>query len=75
MIYKGSRKKERFSEYLEQELPALPKRSVMVWDNESCHTDLKIKPLLAETGNRIMFLPPYSLDRNRIERIEIRVKA
>ena len=68
-------KKELFSGYLEKALRVLPKGSVIVLDNASSHTDLKIEPILAETENRLLYLPPYSPEMNPIERIWSCVKT
>lgn len=68
-------KKERFVGYLEKALRALPKGSVIVLDNASCHTHLKIDSILAETENRLLYLPPYSPDMNPIEKIWSAVKT
>ena len=75
MIYEGTMKKERFVGYLEKALRALPKGSVIVLDNASCHTHLKIESILAETENRLLYLPPYSPDMNPIEKIWSSVKT
>ncbi len=67
--------KDRFSGYIEKALRVLPKGSVIVLDNASCHTALKIAPILEETGNQLMYLPPYSPELNPIERIWSCVKT
>ncbi|MGZ8918973.1 MAG: transposase [Methylobacter sp.] len=49
----------------------------VVLDNASIHTAKKLKPywdLLAEKGMRFYFLPPYSPEVNRIERLWHKIK-
>jgi transposase len=75
MVYEGTMKKERFSGYLEKALRVLPKGSVIVLDNASCHKALKIEPILAETESDLLYLPPYSPELNPIERIWSCVKT
>ena len=54
-----------FREFL---LPTLPPECVIIMDNASFHGKTKLKKSIANTGHRLLFLPPYSPELNPIER-------
>ena len=66
----------RFKEYLENDLiPYLNKTSVLVMDNMKSHHAKAVKELLDKSGMHCLYLPPYSLDLNPIEKLWSKVKA
>ena len=67
--------RELFEMYAERAIRALPPRSVIILDNASCHTNLKLDSVLKETGCTIKYLPPYSPELNPIEKLWACVKA
>jgi transposase len=54
-----------FREFL---LPALTHDCVIIMDNASFHNKSKLNKIVADTGHRLLFLPPYSPELNPIER-------
>ena len=48
-------------------LPELEVGSVIVMDNTSYHKSKKTQELIEENGCKVMYLPPYSPDLNKIE--------
>lgn len=57
-----------FEEYFETRLlPALPANTVIVMDNATFHRKSVLIPMAESMGHRIIFLPPYSPNLNRIE--------
>ena len=64
----ASTNKDRFVEWLANKLlPRLKPGDVLVLDNLSAHHDLRVVPLCAARGVRVIYLPPYSHDFNPIE--------
>ena len=64
----ASTNKARFVEWLANKLlPRLRHGDVLVLDNLSAHHDLRVVPLCAARGVRVIYLPPYSHDFNPIE--------
>jgi transposase len=49
-------------------IPTLQPRQVVIGDNATFHHEGRIAALLATAGCRLLYLPPYSLDFNRIEK-------
>jgi putative transposase len=47
---------------------AVPKGVTAIMDNASFHPKKKLRNLARRHGIRLLFLPPYSPDYNRIER-------
>lgn len=45
------------------------KESVIVLDNHSSHRSMRTQSAVAETGAKILFLPPYSSELNPIEQL------
>lgn len=57
-----------FTSWLIQDLlPKLPPRSVLVMDNASFHKGILMQKAIAEAGHILLYLPPYSPDLNPIE--------
>jgi transposase len=75
MTYTGTMTKEYFEWYLEKVSKVLPKGSVIVLDNASCHTRLSLGPLLTTAGISLIYLPPYSPELNPIEKLWGSVKT
>jgi len=48
-------------------LPELEPDQVVIIDNAAFHKSDKTKELIAKAGCRLIFLPPYSPDLNKIE--------
>lgn len=51
----------------EQLLPALKQTSVLILDNAPFHRPNAVREILEAAGHRVLFLPPYSPDFNKIE--------
>ena len=57
-----------FTGWLIQDLlPKLPPRCVIVMDNASFHKGILMQKDIAEAGHILLYLPPYSPDLNPIE--------
>jgi succinate dehydrogenase hydrophobic anchor subunit len=57
-----------FTGWLIQDLlPKLPPRCVIVMDNASFHKGILMQKAIAEAGHILLYLPPYSPDLNPIE--------
>ena len=56
-------------------LPKLPPRCVIVMDNASFHKRLDIQNSIREAGHTLLFLPPYSPQLNPIEHKWAQAKA
>ena len=68
-IYDWSTNSEWFLEWLEWFLfPLLMTGSVIVLDNASFHKKSEVYRIAASYGCRAIFLPPYSPDKNKIEK-------
>ena len=48
-------------------LPEIPKGTTIVMDNASFHKDESTLKLIEDAGCHVLFLPPYSPERNKIE--------
>ena len=51
------------------------KNKYILMDNVSFHKSKRIKELIEETNNKILFIPPYSPDFNPIEEVFSKMKA
>ncbi len=60
---------------LQDLLPKLPPRSVLVLDNASFHKREDMKRLVQNAGHKLEYLPPYSPDLNPIEHKWAQAKA
>lgn len=68
-IYEKNINETIFYEYLKEELLPKIKNKYMLMDNVMFHKTNKIKKLIVESGNKILFIPPYSPDFNPIEHV------
>ena len=64
-------------EYLEKNLlPTLDKeKDVLIMDNMRTHHANAVQVVLAPSGVKVLFMPPYSPDLNPIERLWSKMKA
>jgi transposase len=68
-IYDWSTNSAWFLEWLEWFLcPLLAADSVIILDNASFHKKTEVYRIVASYGCRAIFLPPYSPDKNKIEK-------
>lgn len=68
-IYDWSTNSTWFLEWLEWYLlPLLKAGSVIILDNASFHKKSEVYRIAASYGCRVIFLPPYSPDKNKIEK-------
>jgi len=78
-IYQGSTDAPLFLEFMEQLLPYCSpfpgKRSVIIMDNASIHRDPEIEAAFARVGVKLIYLSPYSPDKNPIEEFFAELKA
>lgn len=64
----GGTTKERFLNYLREDLgPALEPGDILVLDNLAAHRAKEVEEIMGEFGVTVLYLPPYSPDRNPIE--------
>jgi len=60
---------EIFDEWAVQDLlPKLPNKSVVILDNATFHKGIKMKTSLEKAGHTLLYLSPYSPDLNPIEK-------
>jgi transposase len=78
-VFQGSTDAAFFLEFMEQLLPhcnPFPgKRSVIIMDNASIHRGPEIEAVCARVGVKLVYLPPYSPDKNPIEEFFAELKA
>jgi transposase len=75
MKYTWNTNTEWFNEWFEYYLcPVLKNGSVIVMDNASFHNKAKLNKIAASYGYRIIWLPPYSPDKNKIEKLWANLK-
>lgn len=65
--YDGSIDGERFQDFLNRLIPKLNPNNVVIMDNLRVHHMPEVKSKLSEVGIRVLYLPPYSPERNPIE--------
>ena len=59
MLYKGTLTKDLFLTYLDRVLlPVIPKQSILVMDNLSCHKGRDVDELCVKHSVKIVYLPP-----------------
>lgn len=72
----GATDREVFREYIRWVLvPSLRPGDVVVLDNLAAHHDNEPQQLIESAQARLQFLPPYSPDRNPIEKMWSKIKA
>ena len=65
----GSCNRKVFETWLEKCLiPALQPGQLVIMDNATFHKGGRVQELIESSGCRILYLPPYSPDLNRIEK-------
>ena len=65
-----------FDHWVIQDLiPKLPQRSVVILDNAAFHKGETMKNALKQAGHSLLYLPPYSPDLNPIEQKWAQAKA
>lgn len=75
MIIESPTDGDVFLAYLEQVLcPQLRPGQVVILDNLSAHKVAGVEQLIAATGARLLYLPPYSPDFNPIEQAWSKIK-
>ena len=75
MIIESPTDGDVFLAYLEQVLcPQLHPGQVVIMDNLSTHRVAGVQQLIAATGARLVYLPPYSPDFNPIEQAWSKIK-
>ena len=52
----------------------MPKQSILIMDNLSCHKGRDVDELCAKHSIKIVYLPPYSPELNPIEKCWARIK-
>jgi hypothetical protein len=60
---------------VEDLIPKLPPKSVVIMDNASFHKGVLMKKALEYEGHTLLYLPPYSPDLNPIEKKWAQAKA
>jgi transposase len=55
-------------------LPTLQVGQVVVMDNATFHKGRRIEQLIENMGCKLLYLPPYSPDLNKIEQRRVKVK-
>ena len=65
--YDGPMDGERFQLFLDRLVPKLKPNSVLIMDNLRVHHMAAVKSKLKDAGIRVLYLPPYSPERNPIE--------
>lgn len=76
MTFKGYCNTELIEAWVEQILvPELKPGQVVVMDNASFHKSNRIQMLIEQAKCRLLFLPPYSPDFNKIEKFWARLKG
>lgn len=75
MTFQGHCDTVLFETWVEQFLvPVLQSGQVVVLDNASFHKSQRTQELIEQAGCRVLFLPPYSPDLNKIEKFWARLK-
>ncbi len=60
---------------IEDLIPKLPPRSVVILDNATFHKGSLMKKAIEDAGHTLLYLPPYSPDLNPIEKKWSQAKA
>lgn len=68
VLFKGSTNALWFNQWLEEHLiPELKPNSTLILDNAAFHPKDDVFRIAEQAGHKVLFLPPYSPDFNRIE--------
>lgn len=66
---------EIFKTFIEELLvPKLRRGQFVIFDNAKCHKSQEVIDLIAKTGSKVVFLPPYSPDLSPIEKMWSKIK-
>lgn len=75
LTFQGSCNTHLFEAWVERSLvPELKAGQVVVMDNASFHKSSETQALIEAAGCRLLFLPPYSPDLNKIEKFWAKLK-
>ena len=75
-MFEGHCNTKLFERYFEKVLlPTLKPESVVIIDNAAFHKSVKIEKMAKDNGHRLLYLPPYSPDFNRIEKFWPKIKT
>lgn len=68
VLFQGSTNALWFNQWLEEHLiPELKPNSTLILDNAAFHRKNDVFDIAQKAGHKVLFLPPYSPDFNRIE--------
>ena len=69
VLFKGSTNALWFNQWLDEHLiPELKPNSTLILDNAAFHRQNHVFTIAEKAGHKVLFLPPYSPDFNRIEK-------
>jgi transposase len=75
-LFKTNVNTEIFTSWVVEDLiPKLPPKSVIIMDNASFHKGQAMKKAIEDAGHTLLYLPPYSPDLNPIEKKWSQAKA
>ena len=75
MVVPGAIDGQAMLMWVEQSLaPALSPGDIVIWDNLSVHTDIRLRNSIEQRGASLVFLPAYSPDLNPIEQVFAKLK-
>lgn len=72
--YDGSVDRERFCLFLDRLIPKLNRENVVIMDNLRVHHTKEVKERFENAKIRVLYLPPYSPERNPIEESWSKIK-
>ncbi len=72
--YDGSVDRERFCLFLDRLIPKLNRENVVIMDNLRVHHTREVKEKLEHAQIKVLYLPPYSPERNPIEECWSKIK-
>ncbi len=76
MVVPGAIDGQAMLMWVEQSLaPALNPGDIVIWDNLSVHTDIRLRNAIEQRGASLVFLPAYSPDLNPIEQAWSKAKS
>lgn len=68
VLFQGSTNALWFNQWLDEHLiPELKPNSTLILDNAAFHRKKDVFNIAEKAGHKVLFLPPYSPDFNRIE--------
>lgn len=69
MCYEGTMTRDFFRSYLDIAIQSIPPGSIIILDNATCHTQLGKDKELLDAQVTLKYLPPYSPELNKIEKL------